>query len=68
MPEFASLVATDETRANGLFTITDERVDQTLSTLERLGVGVTRDDLFDLSLLGEVFDADPALRSVLLPG
>src|SRR6185369_10787856 len=47
------LIATADTRANGLFTITDELLDENISTLAIAGIDITKADLFDLSVLKE---------------
>jgi len=55
------LVVSDETVANGLFTISDSLQDQTIASLAGAGVTVTKDQLFDMSLLQEVYDEHPEL-------
>jgi ABC-type nitrate/sulfonate/bicarbonate transport system substrate-binding protein len=57
-----TLILTDETKVNGLFTITDKLVEATVATLKLAGVNVTREKLFDLSVLKEVYDANPDLK------
>ncbi|MEA3215354.1 MAG: hypothetical protein QOJ19_1510, partial [Acidimicrobiia bacterium] len=57
-----TLILTDDTKANGLFTITDKLVDATVATLKLAGVNIPREKLFDLSVLKEVYDADPDLK------
>jgi ABC-type nitrate/sulfonate/bicarbonate transport system substrate-binding protein len=56
------LIFTTETKANGLFTMTDTLVDETISTLAVAGITITKDKLFDLSLLKEVYDENPDLK------
>ena len=56
------LVQTDETRANGLFTISDEMIAQNLATLESAGYTITAEQLFDMSLLAEVYEENPELK------
>jgi ABC-type nitrate/sulfonate/bicarbonate transport system substrate-binding protein len=58
------LIVTPDVEANGLFTITDELVDQTMATLDAAGIDVEADDLFDLSLLGELLQEKPELTDV----
>ena len=48
------LVVTEETGANGLFTISDDLIQQNLDTLATAGIELTAADLFDLSLLTEL--------------
>ncbi|MEV6349015.1 ABC transporter substrate-binding protein [Actinoplanes sp. NPDC051851] len=58
-----TVVQTDDTKANGLFTITDELIDETIKTLALGGVTITKDQLFDLSVLTEVYTENPALKA-----
>ena len=55
------LVVTEETEANGLFTISDELVEQNMATLATAGIDVAAEDLFDLSLLAELLEEKPEL-------
>ena len=59
---------TADTKANGLFTITDELIDETIATLALGGVTITKEQLFDLSVLKEVYAADPSLKAADLTG
>jgi ABC-type nitrate/sulfonate/bicarbonate transport system substrate-binding protein len=59
-----TVVLTDDTKANGLFTITDKQVDETIATLALGGTTITKDKLFDLSVIKEVYDADATLKAV----
>ena len=56
------LVQTDETAANGLFTISNAMIDLNLATLKSAGYEITADQLFDLSLLAEVYEEHPELK------
>ncbi|MSZ78164.1 MAG: ABC transporter substrate-binding protein [Actinobacteria bacterium] len=56
-----SLINTDETDANGIFTISDELIQQNMDTLEAAGIDVDAEDLFDLSLLTELLEEEPEL-------
>jgi len=56
------LVQTEETAANGLFTISDAMIAQNLATLEAAGYTISADQLFDLSLLAEVYAENPDLK------
>jgi ABC-type nitrate/sulfonate/bicarbonate transport system substrate-binding protein len=58
-----TVVATDDTRANGLFTISDKQVEETVRTLALGGVTITKEQLFDLSVLKEIYTADPSLKA-----
>jgi ABC-type nitrate/sulfonate/bicarbonate transport system substrate-binding protein len=58
------LIFTDETKANGLFTISDKLVDETMSTLKLAGIDITKDKLFDLSIINEVYEENPELKTL----
>ncbi|NUU22329.1 MAG: ABC transporter substrate-binding protein [Streptomycetaceae bacterium] len=58
-----ALILTDDTRANGLFSITDALVEANIQTLKIAGIDVRADQLFDLSLLREVYAENPALKA-----
>ena len=57
-----TVVQTADTKANGLFTITDELIDETLKTLALGGVTIAKEQLFDLSVIKEVHAENPALK------
>ena len=54
-------VLDNDTRADGLFTVTDQLVEETLATLGRGGLQLRTGELFDLSLLEELYTEDPSL-------
>ncbi len=56
-----TLIVTDETKANGLFTISPSLIEQNLATLAAAGIELEADDLFDLSLLTELLEEQPDL-------
>lgn len=56
----AELITNDWTRENGLFTMSDELIEDTLAAIDAVGYDVP-DDLFDLSLLEEVYEENPDL-------
>ncbi len=58
------LIFTEETLKNGLFTITPELLTQNIETLKFAGLEVTAEQLFDLSLLEEVYKEDPSLAKI----
>ena len=58
------LIATTDTRKNGLFTITPELIDENISTLALAGINITKDKLFDMSVLDEVYSENPELKPV----
>jgi ABC-type nitrate/sulfonate/bicarbonate transport system substrate-binding protein len=55
------LVVTDETKANGLLTISEALQQQNIDTLAAAGYTITADQLFDMSLLDEVYAEHPEL-------
>ncbi len=56
------LILTTDTKANGLFTVTDALVAENISTLALAGLTLTADKLFDLSILKEVYAENPSLK------
>ena len=56
-----SLVLTDDTRKNGLFTVTPELIAENIAALKLGGTTVTAEQLFDLSVLAEVYQENPSL-------
>jgi ABC-type nitrate/sulfonate/bicarbonate transport system substrate-binding protein len=57
------LVSTAETKTNGLFTISDAAVAANLKSLGSMGITVTADQLFDLSLVKEVYAENASLKT-----
>ncbi|WP_394552814.1 ABC transporter substrate-binding protein [Agromyces sp. MMS24-JH15] len=55
------LVVSDETVANGLFTISESLQAETIASLAGAGIVLEAADLFDLSLLAEVYEEHPEL-------
>ncbi|TBN57414.1 ABC transporter substrate-binding protein [Glaciihabitans arcticus] len=55
------LIQTDETATNGLFTISDELIAQNLASLSAAGYDLEADQIFDMSLLAEVYEEHPEL-------
>jgi ABC-type nitrate/sulfonate/bicarbonate transport system substrate-binding protein len=55
------LVVTEETKANGLLTISEALQQQNIDTLAAAGYTITADQLFDMSLLDEVYAEHPEL-------
>ncbi len=56
------LILNDDTKANGIFTITDSLVDQTISSLANSGTTITKEKLYDLSLIKEIYSENPDLK------
>jgi ABC-type nitrate/sulfonate/bicarbonate transport system substrate-binding protein len=59
--QLSELVVSDETVKNGLFTISDALQKKTLDSLAGAGIKLTADQLFDVSLLNQVYADDPSL-------
>ncbi|MCE0765038.1 ABC transporter substrate-binding protein [Pseudonocardia kujensis] len=55
------LVLSPDVNENGLFTMTDELVDENIKALAAAGVDIRPEQLFDLSLLKEVYAENPSL-------
>ena len=55
------LIFTDDTKKNGLFTISDALLKENVDVLGKAGIKITADALFDLSLLKEVYAENPGL-------
>jgi ABC-type nitrate/sulfonate/bicarbonate transport system substrate-binding protein len=55
------LITSSDTEANGLFTISDQLQAETITSLSGAGIDVSADDLFDMSLLDEVYAENPEL-------
>ncbi len=56
------LISTPETEENGLFTISDELKQQTVDSLAAAGWTVSVEDVFDTSLLDEIYEESPDLK------
>ncbi len=50
-----TVILTKDTATNGLFTITPELIDENISTLALADINITKDKLFDTSVLEEVY-------------
>ncbi|WP_137845334.1 ABC transporter substrate-binding protein [Microbacterium sp. 2FI] len=61
----ALLISTEETEANGLFTISDELKEQTLASLAASGWELEADDLFDTTIIDEIYEENPDLLAYL---
>jgi len=59
------LISTDETEANGLFTISDDLKAQTLASLSASGWDISADDLFDTTIIDEIYAENPDLIDYL---
>jgi ABC-type nitrate/sulfonate/bicarbonate transport system substrate-binding protein len=56
-----TLVADADTKAHGLLTLTPAKMASTVATLQKAGIKTSVAELFDLSLLAEVYDGKTAL-------
>lgn len=63
-----TLMATGDALTSGLFSVTAAAQTATVKTLALGGTSVTPSQLFDMSLLGEIYAARADLRSVPTPG
>ncbi|MCT9819361.1 ABC transporter substrate-binding protein [Microbacterium sp. W1N] len=61
----AKLISTEETEANGLFTISDDLKTQTLASLAASGWDLEADQLFDTTIIDEIYAENPDLVSYL---
>jgi ABC-type nitrate/sulfonate/bicarbonate transport system substrate-binding protein len=57
------LVTSPDTQANGLLSLTAALRDNVIKTLGNMGITITADDLFDMSLLDEVYTENPGLKA-----
>ena len=57
------LISTSDTEANGLFTITDALKQESVESLAAAGWEVSVDDLFDTTIIDEIYQDDPGLKA-----
>lgn len=57
------LIVTDDTKANGILTISDELMAATIESLGFGGTEISAEQLFDLSLLEEIYSENPDLKA-----
>jgi len=57
------LITTPDTEANGLLSLTPALRDSVITTLANMGITITAEDLFDMSLLDEVYAENPSLKA-----
>jgi len=57
-----TLIVTPDVNANGLFTMTPELIEENVKSLAAMGYSIKAADLFDLSILDEVYKEDPSLK------
>ena len=63
LEESQKLISTPETEKNGLFTISDELKQQTVDSLAAAGWEVSAEDLFDTSIIDEIYEENPELKA-----
>ncbi|MDO3648816.1 ABC transporter substrate-binding protein [Nocardia mangyaensis] len=56
------LVVSPDTEANGLFTMTDALIEQNIAALRTAKIDITADQLFDMSILNEIYAENPDLK------
>ena len=59
------LILTDETKANGIYTISDTVLEETIDTLDIAGIKISADKLFDLSIIDEIYKENPDLKAAI---
>ena len=65
LEESQKLISTPETEKNGLFTISEELQQQTVDSLAAAGWEVSAEDLFDTSIIDEIYEEQPELKKYL---
>ncbi|SDK78108.1 ABC-type nitrate/sulfonate/bicarbonate transport system, substrate-binding protein [Nocardioides sp. YR527] len=63
LEESQALISTPETEKNGLFTISEELQQQTVDSLAAAGWEVSTEDLFDTSIIDEIYEENPELKA-----
>jgi ABC-type nitrate/sulfonate/bicarbonate transport system substrate-binding protein len=58
-----TLIVSDDTRANGLFTITDTLINANIAALHNAKIDIQPNQLFDMSLLTEIYSEHPDLKT-----
>lgn len=56
-----ALVLTDDVNKNGLFTMTDDLIAESIKSLGLMGTKITADKLYDMSIIKEVYKENPSL-------
>lgn len=58
-----ALILTDDVNTNGLLTMTQDLIDENITSLAAMGYDITADKLFDLSILEEVYEENLDLKT-----
>jgi hypothetical protein len=59
------LVVNDDSKANGLLTMTPALIDLNIEALAKAGYEITAEQLFDMSLIQEVYAENPDLKKAI---
>ncbi|MBO0730151.1 MAG: ABC transporter substrate-binding protein [Acidimicrobiaceae bacterium] len=62
------LILTPDTTANGIFTITPQSIANSVHTLGLGGIKISASRLFDMSVIDEIYQETPALKTSPAPG
>jgi ABC-type nitrate/sulfonate/bicarbonate transport system substrate-binding protein len=62
------LILTSETMTNGIFTISPEKISDTVHTIGLGGTTIAATKLFDTSVIDEVYEETPSLKTSPAPG
>ncbi len=62
------LIYNDDTKASGLFTMSDEMISASIETLRLGGIDIDAEELFDTSLIEEVYKENPDLLEPVTMG
>ncbi|GAB2663495.1 hypothetical protein GCM10027169_27430 [Gordonia jinhuaensis] len=57
-----ALIVNADTKANGLLTMTDELIDENITALGKAGYKLEANQIFDMSLIKEVYSENPDLK------
>ena len=57
-----TLVVSDETKANGLLTMSDELIELNIEALAKAGYEIAPADIFDMSIVNEIYAENPELK------
>jgi ABC-type nitrate/sulfonate/bicarbonate transport system substrate-binding protein len=58
-----TLIQSSDTATNGIFTVTPDLLAKSISTLKLAGVNIEQAKLFDMSLINEVYQENPSLKT-----
>jgi ABC-type nitrate/sulfonate/bicarbonate transport system substrate-binding protein len=59
---FVPLIETPETKANGLLTMSKDGIEANIRTMNAVGITTTADELFDTTVLADVFQGKPTVQ------